>query len=274
MSAPIAPPSKPSIALCGRISAHRVVVGGAAGRGAGFLAEARHHEVGADRHGRARARSQRGGARRVVDVGRVAGPAAALVAERRGQHLVGLVPAAGIAGAAVVFGAHRLGEDDRALVAQLLDEDVVARREIDVVGRVAAAGRAHVLGVERVLEREDDAVHRHLVERRVACRSGRRARRRVRARRGSWRNSSQTGGAPGGSGPSGGVAVELALAGHRALAADVQGGERVELAGIGLADDHAVLLLHRRVGGGRLHAAEFERRPPVFVEIGEQRRRP
>ena len=43
-------------------------------------------------------------------------------------------------------------------------------------------------------------------------------------------------------------------------------------AGIGLADDHAVLLLHRRVGGGRLHAAEFERRPLVLVEIGEDRR--
>jgi hypothetical protein len=75
--------------------------------------------------------------------------------------------AAGIAGAAVVFGADGLGEDDRALVAQLLDQDVVARREIDVVGGIAADGRAHVLGVERVLERKDDTVHRQLVERRV-----------------------------------------------------------------------------------------------------------
>jgi hypothetical protein len=32
---------------------------------------------------------------------------------------------------------------------------------------VAARRRAHVLGVERVLEREHDAVHRHLVERGV-----------------------------------------------------------------------------------------------------------
>jgi MFS family permease len=34
---------------------------------------------------------------------------------------------------------------------------------------VAARRRAHVLGVERVLEREHDAVHRHLIERGVAA---------------------------------------------------------------------------------------------------------
>ena len=52
-----------------------IVVGRAAGRGAGLLAEARHHEIGADRHGRSRGRAERGRARRVVGVGRVAGPA-------------------------------------------------------------------------------------------------------------------------------------------------------------------------------------------------------
>src|SRR3984893_6845168 len=41
--------------------------------------------------------------------------------------------------------------------------------KIDVVGVVAARRRAHVLGVERVLEREHDAVHWHLVERGVAA---------------------------------------------------------------------------------------------------------
>ena len=75
-----------------------------------------------------------------------------------------LVAAAGIAGTPVVFGVHCLGEDDGALVAQLLDQHVVARREIDVVGRVAPTGGAHVLGVERILEREHDAVHRQRVE--------------------------------------------------------------------------------------------------------------
>ena len=92
-----------------------VVVRRAAAGGARLLAEARHHQVGADRQRRARARSERGGARGVVGVCRVAGPGAALVAERRGQHLVGLVAAARIAGAAVVFGVDRLGENDRAL---------------------------------------------------------------------------------------------------------------------------------------------------------------
>ena len=75
-----------------------------------------------------------------------------------------LLPPAGIAGAAVVFGADRLGENDRALVAQLFDEQMVARRKVDVVGRVAAAGRTHVLGVERILEGKHHAIHRHLVE--------------------------------------------------------------------------------------------------------------
>src|SRR5207248_4080716 len=120
-----------------------------------------------DRYAGSGGQAERGGARRVVDIARVAAPAAALIAQSRGQHLFRRVAAAGIAGAAVIFGAYRLGEDDGALAAQLLDEDVVARRGIDVVGGIAAGRRAHVLGVERVLEREDDAVHRQLGQRRA-----------------------------------------------------------------------------------------------------------
>ena len=66
--------------------------------------------------------------------------------------------------------------------------------------------------------------------------------------------------------------VELASAGDGTFAADVQRGERVELPGIGLARDHPILLLHGGVRGGRLHAAEFERRSFVLVEIGQDRR--
>ena len=249
-----------------------VVIGRAAGRGAGLLAEARHDQIGADRHARPRGRAERGGARRVVGVGRVAAPARALIAEHRGQYLLGPVPPARIAGAAVVFGAHRLGVDDRPLVAQLLDQLMVARRKIDVVGRVAAGGGAHVLGVERVLERKDDAVHRHLVERRIAAiagielggafeRVGKPAE--LLARRRCFGRQR----------PRGRMPVEIAATGDRTLAADVQGGERVQLAGIGEAGDHAVLLVHRGVRGGRLHPAEFERRPAIAVEIGQDRRR-
>src|SRR5439155_7346822 len=121
-------------------------VGRAAGRSAGFFAEAAHDEIGADRHRRARARSQGGGARRVIDIALIAAPATALIAEGRGQDHVELVSAAGIAGSAVVFGADGLPEDYGALLAQALDEDMVARRDIDVVGGVTAGGRAHVLG--------------------------------------------------------------------------------------------------------------------------------
>ena len=181
------------------------------------------------------------------------------------------MPPARITGAAVVFGADRLREDDRALVAQLLDQDVVARREVDVVGRVAPGRRAHVLRVERVFEREDDAVHRHLFEIGVAPvggielggafeRVGQLAevfadRRRARRQR-----------------PLGGMPVELAATGHRPLAPDVQGRKGIELPGIWDARDQSVLLPHRRIGSGRFHAAEFERRTLVLVEIGENRR--
>src|SRR5262245_61563683 len=149
---------------------------------------------------------------------------------------------AGIACSTVVFSVYGLCEDDRALVAQLLDEDVVARRKVDVIGRVTTAGRAHVLGVERVLERKYDAVHRHRPEVWVAAilrieligalqgvwllaeeLAYRRCTRRQRAERR--------------------MLVEPAPAGHRPLAADIKRAERIELVAIGDAHDHAELLL-------------------------------
>ena len=250
---------------------HRVVVRRAAARRARLLAQARHHHVDADRQRRAGARAERGRARGVVRVRRIARPGAALIAERRGQHLVGLVAPARIAGAAVVFGVHRLGEDDRALVAELLDQHVVARRKVHVVAGVAAAGRAHVLGVERVLEREHHAVHRHFLEIGIAAvlrvelggalqRVGLLAEVFADRRRAGRQRAER------------GMLVELALAGDRALAADVQRADGIDLAGVGNADDHAELLLHARIGGGRLHPAEFDRRTLILVEIGQDRR--
>src|ERR1700730_3623795 len=89
---------------------------------------------------------------------------------------------------------------------------------------------------------------------------------------GNWRKCSQIGGAPGWQRSIAGVPVEIAAAGDRPLASDVEGGERIELTGIGLAGDHPVLLLRRWIGRRRLHAAEFERRALILVEIGENRR--
>jgi hypothetical protein len=68
------------------------------------------------------------------------------------------------------------------------------------------------------------------------------------------------------------VPVEIAAAGHRAFAPDVQGPESIELAGIGLSCDHPILLLHSGVGSRRLHTAEFEGRSRVLVEFGQYRR--
>jgi hypothetical protein len=61
--------------------------------------------------------------------------------------------------------------------------------------------------------------------------------------------------------------VPVALAGRRALAADVDHAERVHLAGIGDPDGHAVLLHHLGVGGGRLHPPELDGRPLVLAEV-------
>src|SRR5262245_47889610 len=173
---------------------------------------------------------------------------------------------AGIARSTVVFGVYGLGEDDRALLAQLLDEDVVARRKVDVIGRIAAGGRSHVLGVERVLERKHDAVHRHRLEVWVAAilrievigalqgiwllAKELAYRRRTRRQRAERR-----------------MPVELAPAGDRPLAADVERAERIELVAIGDADDQAELLLSGGIGSRWLHAAELQWWAFVAVEI-------
>src|ERR1019366_2540640 len=65
------------------------------------------------------------------------------------------------------------------------------------------------------------------------------------------------------------MSVEIAVASHRALAPYVESGKRIHLPRIWNADDHAKLLLCVGVRSSRLHAAKFERRPPVFVEIGQ-----
>ena len=250
---------------------HRIVIGRPAARLAGLLAEAAHHQVRADGDAGARARADRGGARRVVGVARIAGPGAALIAEHRGKHLRRKILPARIAGpASVVFGGVRLGEDDRAGVAQPRHQRVVARRKIHVVGGIGAAGRAHVLGVERILERERDAVHRHrrkigiaavLLVELVGALERVRLLAEFLAHRG--RSGRQRSG--------GGMPVEVALAGDRALAADVEHAERAHLPGVWNPDGHPELLLHGRVGGGRLHPSELDRRGLLRVAVAQLR---
>ena len=66
--------------------------------------------------------------------------------------------------------------------------------------------------------------------------------------------------------------VEVALAGDRSFAADVEHAERAQLLRVRDADRHAELLLHGRVGGGRLHPAELDRRRLARI-AGRQARR-
>jgi hypothetical protein len=145
---------------------------------------------------------------------------------------------------------------------------VIARGEIDVVTRVAARRGPHVAGVERVLEREDHAVHGHLREigsapvrrverRRLLQRIGLLPEHLADCRRAPRQRTF------------GRMPVVIAAAGDRPLPADVECCERVQLPGIGDAGDHAELLLHARIGGRGLHAAVLEGRTLVAVEIGQ-----
>ena len=59
-----------------------------------------------------------------------------------------------------VFGQIRLRQDDRAGVAQSLDERRIVRRTIVGVLRIGAGRRAHVEGVVLILDRHHDAVQR------------------------------------------------------------------------------------------------------------------
>src|SRR5262249_30284734 len=59
----------------------------------------------------------------------------------------------------------------------------------------------------------------------------------------------------------------VAEAGDGALAANIQGFERVELPRLGNADAHAELQLHARVRNGRLHATQLEWWSGVLIEV-------
>ena len=122
----------------------------------------------------------------------------------------------------------------------------------------------------RILEREHDAVHRHRLEVGICPEFGvelggaleriRQLAKEFARRRRTLRQRSHRG-----------MKIEAALAGHRAFAADVERSDGVDLACVRLADNHAELLLHARIGRGRLHAAEFQRRTSVLVEVRQDR---
>src|SRR6516225_8684218 len=68
------------------------------------------------------------------------------------------------------------------------------------------------------------------------------------------------------------MSVELAFAGDRAFASDVESCERIDLASVGDADDHAKLLMHVRVRSRHFHAPVLEWRPGISFQIGKKRR--
>ena len=149
---------------------------------------------------------------------------------------------------------------------------MVPGRKVDVVCCVAAAGRAHILGVEGVFEGKGDAIHGHGFQVWVGPVLGIQFRRPLQGvrkpaevlahrRRARWQW------------PLGGMTVVISLASNRPLPSDVEGGQRIDLAGLLPGDNHSVLLLYRRVGRGGLHAAELQGFAPVFVQVRENLRR-
>src|ERR1700704_6012135 len=64
--------------------------------------------------------------------------------------------------------------------------------------------------------------------------------------------------------------IAIAFARHRALAADIDRAECVELTGFGNADGHAVLLLHSRIGLSWFHPAKLNRQSGILIEIRQQ----
>ena len=232
-------------------------------RAAGLLADRAGDEVRADRHRRPRARAA-GLAGRVVDVARGAGPAAAGDARAERPRCGDGAPR--VAAAGVVLREVGLGVDDGALGAQLGDDRRVPRRSIHRVGGVGPARRAHVGRVEDILERDRGAVHRHPVQ--VGIPAVQRVELgRPLERVGLSSKRLAGGGAVRGQDAVRRVRVALGLAGHRALAAQVERAQRVELARVPHADDHAVLLLDAGVRPRGLHAPELDRQPPVVVVI-------
>ena len=148
---------------------------------------------------------------------------------------------------------------------------MIARRKVHVVTRIGAAGRAHIFRVVGILEREGDAVHRHLRKVGIAAVlriqfSGTFQGIRLAAKffADLWRSRGKR--------AQGGRFVELALACHRTFAADIEHSQRAHLAGVGDSDGHPKLLLDRRIGCRGFHAPKLNRRRLSRVARREARR--
>jgi hypothetical protein len=124
---------------------------------------------------------------------------------------------------------------------------VIARGEVDVVVRVAAGGGSHVLRVERILEREDDPIHRHLLEIRIASIGGVELCRALEGVRKPAEHLAHRGRA-GRERSRGRMPVEVAPAGDRALPPNVEGSERIHWPASGVPTIIPNCCWHGRIG--------------------------
>ena len=253
----------------GREQAHHAVPRRRTLAGAsGLLAEGARGEVRRHRDARPGTRAPRR-ALRVIRVAGLPAPRApfrvAQVAGGRGGR------PAGIADAAVELGRVRLGVDDGALLPQPVDDRGIGgwcvHGEVDVRRRRGP----HVLRVEDVLEGHGDAVHRERGQVGVSAVQRVQLDRPLEGVR-LLPEGLAGGGAVRGELPRRGMLVAGALAGHGALAAQVQRAERVHLPRAGDAGHHAVLRLHVGIGERGLHAPQVQRDAGVTVEVRKDAR--
>ncbi len=196
-----------------------------------------------------------------------------MITERRGQDRRRLVAAPDRRGtrATVVLSVDSLRVNDCTLLTQLLDEKVIARGEVDVIACVGGARRAHVLRIERVLEAEWDAIHRHrieiglgavaLIERhRLLERVGMLAEHFADGRGASRQRTCRR------------MAVRFTLAGHRTLATQIKRAKRISLSGIGHADRHAVLAVDIGIRCRRLEPPKLDWRSFIALEVRQNLR--
>ncbi len=237
-------------------------------RRARLFANADRRKIAADHRTRTAARTAHD-ALSVIGIARLSAPRADLLSAGHPIEFR-LRLAARIARTCVELVRVRFAIDDRALGAQLRDERRVERRRIHREVDVVVRRGAHVLRVVRVLERRHDAVHRQGLE--IGVRAVLRIELRCAFQR-VWLLAKffACHRCARGQRPRRWMRIELAFARDRALAADIQGLQRIDLPGVRQADAHAHLRDDARIRDSRLHAAVFERQTLVLIQVRKYR---
>ena len=146
---------------------------------------------------------------------------------------------------------------------------MVPRRKVDVVCRVGATRRSHVLGIKSILERKRHAIQRHRLEIGIApvcCIQFRRL------LKGIWKTPKDFANCwrPFRQWPLRRVQIVVAFTHRGPLSPDIDGRQRIHLTGSRLADDHSKLLHHPGIGSGSFHSSKLQWRSNVPIQFRQQ----